>query len=188
MALTATDSTSESRAFSLGPLKLQIMDYVARGGDTSGTITADKLSRLMHVVVGEGSMRFTAAPTYATNVATLAFTVPATVLASAVIQDLTYTAVPLDSDGNLVSVAYVDDGTATEETVDVSGDAIIVHIEAGVSTADDIKAAIEASVEASALVTITVSGTGTNTQTAVEATLLEGGSGGAHGTVLCIGI
>lgn len=100
------------------------------------------------------------------------------VAASKVIQDLTYTAKNQYAPaGNATSVAYVDGGTAGAETVEVTGLAIVVTIEDGVSTADEIKAAIEADLDADALVTITVSGTGTNAQDAVAATLLENGTG-----------
>ena len=75
MAFAATDSvsgTGEARVWSVGPVKFQLMTWTAVSGDTTGTITADRLSRLMHVIV-DGGIVFTAAPTYATNVATLAF-------------------------------------------------------------------------------------------------------------------
>lgn len=100
------------------------------------------------------------------------------VAASKVIQDLTYTAKNQYAPaGNATSIAYIAGGTAGAETVLVTGLAIVVTIEDGVSTADEIKAAIEADVDANALVTITVSGTGTNAQDAVAATLLENGTG-----------
>lgn len=75
MAFAATDSTAEGRSYSLGPVKMQILTYTAANGDTTGTLTCDRLSRLMHVFI-DGQLKFTAAPTYATNVATLAFADP----------------------------------------------------------------------------------------------------------------
>ena len=75
MAFAATASTAEPRSFSIGPVKCQILTYSVASGDTSGTITASQLSRVMHVLV-DGDLQFTAAPTYATNVATLAFADP----------------------------------------------------------------------------------------------------------------
>jgi hypothetical protein len=75
MAFAATDSTVESRAISLGPVKLQVLTFSVASGDTTGTVTCDRLSRVMHILV-DGSLKFTAAPTYATNVATLAFADP----------------------------------------------------------------------------------------------------------------
>jgi len=74
MALSATNATNEPRAFSVGPLKMQIMDLSIANGDTSGTVTFDKLSNLRYVIVS--GLVQTAAPTMATNVATLAFADP----------------------------------------------------------------------------------------------------------------
>lgn len=76
MAFAATNSTKEPRSFSIGPVKVQILTYSAASGDTSGTITADKLSRVDHVIV-DGGLTNTAAPSVSGNVATLAFADPA---------------------------------------------------------------------------------------------------------------
>ena len=73
MALAATNA-SEPRAFSIGPLKLQLMNLSAANGDTSGTITADALSSIEHVQVS--GLTMTAAPTFAGNVITLAIADP----------------------------------------------------------------------------------------------------------------
>lgn len=76
MAFAATASTSEPRSFSIGPIKMQLFTYTAISGDTSGTITASRLSSATHVFV-DGGLNFTAAPTFSGNVITLAFTDPA---------------------------------------------------------------------------------------------------------------
>lgn len=76
MAFSASNSTSEARSFSIGPLKMQIMTYSVASGDTSGTITADAMSTITHVVC-DGQLSHTAAPTFSGNVATLAFVNPA---------------------------------------------------------------------------------------------------------------
>lgn len=75
MALASTNSASDPRSFSIGPFKIQIKTYTAADNDTSGTVTFDGLTTISHVSV-DGGMIFTAAPTYATNVATLAFADP----------------------------------------------------------------------------------------------------------------
>lgn len=75
MAFAATASTAEPRSFSLGPWKVQAFTFSAASGDTSGTITADKLSSAQFVLVS-GGLTHTAAPTYSTNVVTLAFADP----------------------------------------------------------------------------------------------------------------
>lgn len=76
MAFSASDSSLEPRSFSIGNLKLQILTYSAASGDTSGTVTADKLSSIMHVYV-DGGLKFAAAPSLSGNVATLSFANPA---------------------------------------------------------------------------------------------------------------
>lgn len=76
MAFAAVDSTKEPRSFSIGPIKIQILTYSVASGDTSGTITADKLQYAEHVII-DGGLALTAAPTFSGNVATLAFTDPA---------------------------------------------------------------------------------------------------------------
>lgn len=76
MAFTATNSTSEPRSFSLGPVKAQIMTYTVASADVSGTITADALTTATHVLI-DGVITHTSAPTFSGNVVTLAFADPA---------------------------------------------------------------------------------------------------------------
>lgn len=75
MAFAAVDSTSEPRKFSQGPVNMQIMTWSAASGDTSGTVTADRLSAVTHILI-DGGLVMNAAPTYATNVVTLSFNNP----------------------------------------------------------------------------------------------------------------
>lgn len=75
MALTSANLTKEPRSFSIGPVKIQIKTITAANADVSGTITFDSLSELMAVSVT--GIVLDAAPTYATNVATLSFKDPA---------------------------------------------------------------------------------------------------------------
>src|SRR5271165_6927875 len=124
MALVTSDGSSEPRASSVGPLKRQHLLLTALSGDTSGTIVADCLYRLV-AIVAPSAMVFTAAPTYATNVATLAFKVPAETAASKVTQGLTLTAVAnLGAGGNAITIAFTSGGTAGAEVVTVTGNAI----------------------------------------------------------------
>jgi hypothetical protein len=62
--------------FSWGPVKVQIMDMPIISGDTVATATATRLSRVDYAILIAGVVQ-TAVPTYATNVATFAFTDPA---------------------------------------------------------------------------------------------------------------
>lgn len=89
------------------------------------------------------------------------------------IQDLKYTE---KSVGKGITITYRDGGTAGSETVTVSNSRLItVTIANGVSTAAQIKTAVEANPQANELVTISVTGTAGNAQvTCVEATLSGG--------------
>lgn len=188
MSFAATASTSEARSFSVGPIQFQLMTFTVASGDTSGTVTASRMTRLISALcLGSGVLKHSAAPTYATNVATLAFTVPASTAATLVKGGVTYTAVATNNTGNLISVAYTAGATAGSEVVTVVGNAISVQIETGVSTITQVRTAVNAAAPAAALVTATgTSGTAVVTATA---TFLAGGiTGGGAGTVLCIGI
>lgn len=95
--------------------------------------------------------------------------------ASVVIQDLTYTSVVLSANGNLITIAYTAGGTAGAEVVTVVGQAISVQIESGVSTATQVKAAIDGFPAAAALVTVAISGVGGDPQVTAAAVNLSGG-------------
>lgn len=95
------------------------------------------------------------------------------VLASAVIQSITYSAKDVYTDGNVISIQYTSGGVAGSEVVTVVGNAITVQINSGISTADQIVTAVQASVAASALVSITAGG-GTTPQNATAITNLSG--------------
>ncbi len=107
----------------------------------------------------------------------VAYGVTPSVKASLIVQDLTYLADAIGESGNLISIAYLDTGTAGAEVVTVVGNAISVSMEDGVSTATQIKTAIDASVAASALISVSVSGTAGDAQVAAALDLLEGGVG-----------
>jgi hypothetical protein len=98
------------------------------------------------------------------------------VASSLVVQDLTYTCDQVGIDGDNISIEYTSGGTAGSEVVNVSGFAISVQIDSGVSTATQIKTAIEASLSAAVLVNVTISGVGSNPQVTAVATNLAGGA------------
>jgi hypothetical protein len=74
---------------------------------------------------------------------------------------ITWTAVTMGAAGNSITVALVAGGTAGAEVVTVTGNAISVQIESGVSTRTQVLTAVQASAEASALVNISVASGGT---------------------------
>ena len=75
MALSSSNLSAEPRAFSIGPLKMQIKTISAASADVSGTVTFDNLSSISAVQVT--GLTLTAAATFSGNVATLAFVDPA---------------------------------------------------------------------------------------------------------------
>lgn len=98
------------------------------------------------------------------------------VKAAVTIQDLTFTADAAGAAGNSITIQYTTGGTAGSEAVSVIGSAISVQIQTGVSTATQVKAAVDGFPAAAALVDTSISGTGSTAQTApVAATNLAGG-------------
>lgn len=97
------------------------------------------------------------------------------VASSLVIQDLTITADTPTSFGNNYTIEFMDDGTGGAETVTQSGLAFTVHMEDGVSTAQNIADALNAFISFTTNLNVTISGTASNTQVAQAATNLTGG-------------
>lgn len=90
--------------------------------------------------------------------------------------DITFTAKAKGVAGNSITVAGVDEGSAGAETVEVTGTDIVVNFESTVSTATQIKAAIDASAAASALISATIDeGDEDAAQTAFVKDALENG-------------
>lgn len=185
MAVTVTNSSKLRPAFSIGPLNVQIVEISAASGATSGTVTADSLKRIDHILL-PNSFVHTAAPTFSGNVATLTFTVPAATAATLTKGGVTYEAVATDATGNLISVTYTDGATAGAEVVTVTGNAISVQIESGVSTITEVRTAVNLEAAAAALVTAT--GTSGTAVAAAAASFLTGGISGAVGSALCFGV
>jgi hypothetical protein len=101
------------------------------------------------------------------------------VKASKVIQHLLYTAKPIGVLGNNITIEYIGGGTNGSEIVTVSGEAIQVQIEDGVSTAQNIKNAIEANVDANTLVGVLFSGGSTGEEFEIV-TVVQNLSGGIN--------
>lgn len=88
MAFT-TGTPVETRKFSWGPVNIEIQTFSAVSTDTSGTVTATKLSRLDDVLLmGSGSLCQTAAPSISGLTATLAFADPAAACAGYVAKNV----------------------------------------------------------------------------------------------------
>lgn len=91
---------------------------------------------------------------------------------------LTFTAKGVGIEGNDISIEFLDTAEAGAEVVTVADKKITVSMEDGVSTANQIKAAIEASPAAAALILVIVgSGQGAIAQAAFAEDNLEGGDG-----------
>lgn len=196
MAITTSAPAQEPKSVSLGPIKFQIVNLAMISGTTSGTITANRLKEIYHILI-PGLQSHTAAPSYATNIATLACTVPAETAAILVYNtSITLTAVADQGlAGNSITLAVIDGSgdmvpvTAGNEIVSVSGTAISVRMDPTAVTGSSrtqVRAAINANAAAAALVTAT--GTSATVAAVLSATPLAGGvSGGFYGPALCIG-
>jgi hypothetical protein len=97
------------------------------------------------------------------------------VKSSVTIQDIKYEAILAGTDGNAFSIEYTGGGTAGSEVVSNLGQAITVQIESGVSTATQIKTAVESYLQFSLNLTATIVGVASNPQNTVSQTSLTGG-------------
>lgn len=97
------------------------------------------------------------------------------VAASLVEQDLTFTFNSPGSFNNNYTMAYTSGGTAGSEVVSLVGNDISVQIENGVSTATQIKAAVDAIPALVDAITTTISGTASNAQNTFGPTNFSGG-------------
>jgi len=102
-------------------------------------------------------------------------TVYAGVQASVTIQDLFFEAIEPGEGGNSFTITYTGGGTAGSEVVTNSGADISVQIQSGVSTATQVKAALDAYITFASNATVTITGTGSNPQTTQGPTSLAGG-------------
>lgn len=113
-----------------------------------------------------------------TAVARAGLGIPLKVLAQAALTegDLTFTAIAPGSEGNDIAIEFLDTGTAGAESVSVADGVISVSMEATVSTATQLKAALDGDVESAALITTAIaSGQGAVAQAAfAEAPLTDG--------------
>lgn len=91
-------------------------------------------------------------------------------------QDLTFTVTGIGTGGNAASLEYTPGGTAGAEVVSNVGLAFSVQIQSGVSTATQIKAALDAYPTFLINVVTTISGVGGNAQTTFGPTSFAGGT------------
>jgi hypothetical protein len=101
---------------------------------------------------------------------------PAAVKALLVIEDITYTAVKGGVGGHDIQIEYLNTNTGGAAAVTVTGNLISVSIEAAVTTATTVSAAIGASAPALLLVSRVITGTAGDPQAAHAAAPLAGGS------------
>jgi len=97
------------------------------------------------------------------------------VKASVTIQDLFLEAQVADSGFNSIAVEYVSDVLAGNETASFFSPNIVVHIESGVSTATQVKAAIDADFTVNSSVNTTITGVAANAQITQTPTNFAGG-------------
>lgn len=96
--------------------------------------------------------------------------------ASLTVQDILYKSKALlGAEGNVLKVEYLAGGVAGQEEVTFSNDILSVKIANGISTATQIKSAVESHFQANRYFTVTVTGVGSNPQNAAAATSLASG-------------
>ena len=77
MAFSAAAITDEPRSFSIGPWKLELQTYSVASGDTTGTITANALGKVIFAHISGPAAVATSAPSYSGKTVTLAYVNPA---------------------------------------------------------------------------------------------------------------
>jgi len=102
------------------------------------------------------------------------------VKSSLTVQDLFFESISAGASLNGIEIQYINDGTAGAETVGFSNPVFMVHMQSGVSTATQIKAALEANGIFATNITCTISGVGSNAQTAQTGNVLAGGIDGGR--------
>jgi hypothetical protein len=123
--------------------------------------------------------------------AQLSFTQPRVlaIASTLVVEDLTYTAKTAGVAGDTITIAYIDPpGNSVALSVAVTGTDIVVTLATNgssvvTSTAAQIKAAVDAKVEAAALVSVAVTGTGTTVQAAAAEAPLASGADETDGSI-----
>ncbi len=121
-------------------------------------------------------LTFTASPGAAGNSVSIEyFQFTPSAKASRNIQNIAFVADNLGAAGNSISIEYTSGGTAGSEIVTVLSNAISVQIQSGVSTALQIKTAIDGFIAAAALVDTNIIGSSSTVQTTQGPTFLTGG-------------
>jgi hypothetical protein len=138
---------------------------------TYGTFGASSYFQGLNVNPTITSARYAAG----VNVSMDNVTAYAGVQATLTVQDLTFTFNTFGSGENSYTLEYTSGATAGAEVVALSGFDITVQIEDGVSTATQIKTAMEAVSQLASAITIVVSGTGSNPQDIFGPTNFAGG-------------
>lgn len=120
---------------------------VGSSGVPAGALLCDGSSYLA------SAYPFLSTALFDTNTLNYAFGSADNNFANLTVQDITYTAIAAGPTSIAITIGYTDGALAGFEVVTVVGNAIQVQIQSGVSTSDDITAAVIASVPASGLVT-----------------------------------
>jgi len=97
------------------------------------------------------------------------------VQASLIFQDLTLTFTAPGTFNNSYTLEYTPGGTAGSEVISIAGFAIAVQIQSGVSTATQIKAALDANLTIAGNIAVVISGVGSTAQVTAGPTSFAGG-------------
>ncbi len=188
--------SGENRAFGVGPVKMQLVDFVLDAESTTGTVQADNLKEISHIIIPE--VFHTAAPTYSGNTATLAFEeLPSETSASALFNTThVYANSEQGSSGNDYIIVFIDDAMADPFTISADGKTITLNI-TGVTDTNSWQTYLDNTglsfVDVPGQVGAAPSTPGVyfeydGNPVVTAATNLSGGlDGGAFGTAICVG-
>lgn len=160
-----TDNSNAQQLFNAGMAKVYVL--LANDLDLSTPMSLGDASQFYTLLVSDD---------FSDEDISQTVTTPA-VFASKQIGNLLFTAVHAGVSGNDITVELLDDTTEGNEIVHASEGAITIHMEDGVSTAQEIADAFNESVSATALATVAIDiGEETTAQDAVGATNLQDGA------------
>jgi len=164
-----TDNTDAQQLFNAGLTKV----YILLASDLNLITPLATASQFFTLLIAKGTGGFVDADVVSEQAA----------LTKA---EMTFTAVAAGSDGNDISIEFLDTGVAGSEVVTVTGTTpdrkISVSMDSTTSTAAQIKTALDASEDAAELITTAFTGDGSTAQTAFAEDNLEGGAALEVGT------
>lgn len=172
---TGATAGSEVITVATNDITCQIAEGVSTYAQVKTAIDGDSGAHALVLVASNGvSLGNAAYLTHCPAFRTLTGGASAATAATAINQDLTFTTVATGTAANATTVTYTTGAVAGSEVVTEVGSAVNVQISNGVSTATQIKAALDG---AALLITTAISGTGATAQKTVNGAATTGAVG-----------